>query len=205
MRKGRFSNSKTEWDRGVWVPGAFKLDHLHPFEPISFWQFSICFIFILGGHFLLPQRTNSEKREKSNSRNECDRGVQCLEHSNRTICSTLSPICSGKFQFVLCLYWEANSYYPRGLIVREGRFSNSKTEWDRGFWVPGVFKRDHLHPYKPLLFWKFSISFTFILGSQFLLPKRAINGKGEIFQFKKWLKQRVLGAWGIQTGPFASL
>ena len=44
---------------------VFKLEHLHPFEPILFWKFSICFIFILGGQFLLPQRANSEKGEFS--------------------------------------------------------------------------------------------------------------------------------------------
>ena len=75
VRKGSFANSRIGWDRGVWVPGAFKLDHLQPFKPILFWQFSMCFIFILGGQFLSPQRANSEKREKPNSRNEWNRGV----------------------------------------------------------------------------------------------------------------------------------
>ena len=46
--------------------------------------------------------------------------------------------------------------------------------------MPGAFKLDHLQPFKPLLFWKISNSFTFILGSQFLLPQRANNGKREI-------------------------
>ena len=31
--------------------------------------------------------------------------------------------------------------------------------------------------FKPLLFWKFSNFFTFILGGQFLLPQRANNGE----------------------------
>ena len=147
VRKGRFSNSKSEWDRGVWVPGAFKLDHLHPFKPILFWKFSICFIFILGGHFLLPQRANSEKGEKSNSRNG----------------------------------------------------------WDLGFWVPGAFKLDHLHHFKPIWFLEFSICFTFILGDHFLLPQRANTEKREICQFQKWMRQRGLGAWDIQTGVLAPL
>ena len=47
------------------MPGLFKLDNLHPFEPILFEQFSICIILILGGQFLLPQRASSEKREIS--------------------------------------------------------------------------------------------------------------------------------------------
>ena len=45
------------------MPGAFKLDHLHPVEPILFSKFYNFFTFILGGQFLLPQRANNEKRE----------------------------------------------------------------------------------------------------------------------------------------------
>ena len=46
--------------------------------------------------------------------------------------------------------------------------------WHMGIPVHGAFKLDHLHPIKPLLFWKFSIFFTFLLGSQF---QRANNEK----------------------------
>ena len=34
MRKGNSPNSRNGSDRGVSVPGAFKLDHLQPFKPI---------------------------------------------------------------------------------------------------------------------------------------------------------------------------
>ena len=37
-----------------WVPGAFKRDHLQPFEPILFQKIVNFFSFILGGQFLLP-------------------------------------------------------------------------------------------------------------------------------------------------------
>ena len=97
-------------------------------------------------------------------------GFECLGHSNQTICSPLSPFCSGNFQFVSPLYWEANSYYPRGPIVRKGSFPNSKSEWDRGFSLPGAFNLDHLQPFKPILFHHFSVCYIFILGGQFLLP-----------------------------------
>ena len=60
--KGNSSNSKTEWDRGLSVPGPFKLDHLHLIEPILFQKILNFFTFILGGQFLLPQRANNEKR-----------------------------------------------------------------------------------------------------------------------------------------------
>ena len=116
-------------------------------RPFIFCDISICFTFILGGHFLLPQRANTEKRENVNSR----------------------------------------------------------TEWDRGFLVPGTFKLNHLHPFKPILFWQFSICCTFILGDHLLLPQRAITEKREISQFQNWIRQRGLGALGIQTGPFADL
>ena len=41
------------------------------------------------------------------------------------------------------------------------------------FSVPGVSKLGRLQPYQPILYWKFSNFFTFILGGQFLLPQRA--------------------------------
>ena len=65
MGKGNSSNFKTEWDRGFSVPGAFKLDHLHPFKPLLFWKFSNFFPFILGGQFLLPQRSNNGTIERN--------------------------------------------------------------------------------------------------------------------------------------------
>ena len=61
-RKGNSSNFKIGWDRGVSVPGAFKLDHLQPFEPILSQKIFNFFTFILGGQFLLPQRANNENR-----------------------------------------------------------------------------------------------------------------------------------------------
>ena len=109
---------------------------------------------------------------------------------------TLSPFYSGNFQFVLHLYWEANSFYPRGLILREESFPNSKSEWDRGVWVPDALTLDHLNDFKPILFWEFSIWFTFILGGQFFLPQRPNIEKGEFSQFQKRKRQ---GVWGPMT------
>ena len=31
------------------------------------------------------------------------------------------------------------------------------------------------------------------------------NGKRELSQLQNWMRQRGFSAWGIQTGPFASL
>ena len=63
MGKGNSHNSRNGQDRGVCVPGAFKVDLLQPVEPLLFPKFSNFFTFILGGQFLLPQRANNEKRE----------------------------------------------------------------------------------------------------------------------------------------------
>ena len=47
------------------MPGAFKLDHLQPVEPILFPKISNSSLLYTGGQFLLPQRANNEKREFS--------------------------------------------------------------------------------------------------------------------------------------------
>ena len=83
--------SQYRWDRGVSVPWAFKLDHLQPFKPILFWNFSNFFTFILGSQFLLPQRANYGSWENFPFPNMDEtEGFECLGHSNRTICSPLS-------------------------------------------------------------------------------------------------------------------
>ena len=53
--------------------------------------------------------------------------------SNGTICSLLSSFYSANFQFVACSYWEANSHYPRGLIVRKESFTKSAINEIEGF------------------------------------------------------------------------
>ena len=45
------------------MPGAFKLDHLQPFDPILFQLISNFLIFIQGGQFLLPQMANNWSEE----------------------------------------------------------------------------------------------------------------------------------------------
>ena len=55
MRKGNSPNSRKGLDRGVSVPGAFKLDHLHPVKPILFSKFYNFFTFILGANSYYPR------------------------------------------------------------------------------------------------------------------------------------------------------
>ena len=132
-------------------------------------------------------------------------GFQCLGHSNWIICSPLSQFCFPKFSTFSLSYWGAHSYYPRGPIMRKGNSSNFQYGPDRWVSVPGAIKLDHLQPFEPILFSKISNFFTFILGSQFLLPQRANNGKGKFFQLPIWIRQRGFSAWGLQTGSLAAL
>ena len=53
---GKMEFSQPECEIGISVPGAFKLDHLQPVEPILFLQISNFSLFYTGGQFLLPQR-----------------------------------------------------------------------------------------------------------------------------------------------------
>ena len=97
---------------------------------------------------------------------------ECLGHSHWTICSPSSPSCSQNFPTFSLSYWEANSYYPRGLIIRKGISPNFRNGRDKGISVSGTFKLDHLQLIQPILFWYFCTFYAFILGSPFLLPLR---------------------------------
>ena len=72
--QGNSPNFKMGWYRGLLMPWAIKLDHLQPFAPFTFLNFSIFFTFILGGQFLLPQRSNNGKGNSSNPKSGWDRG-----------------------------------------------------------------------------------------------------------------------------------
>ena len=65
MRKGDSRNFRKGWGRWFSMPWAFKLNHLQPFKPILFPNFSNILTFILGSPILLPQRANNEKRQFS--------------------------------------------------------------------------------------------------------------------------------------------
>ena len=129
------------------MPGAFKLDHLHPIKPLLFWKFFNFFTFILGGQFLLPQRANNGKRENHPTpKVDEKKGFQCLGHSNWTICIPFSPFCSGKFPSFSPSYWEANSYYPRGPIMGKGKIIQPQKWMRQRVSNALAFKLDHLHP-----------------------------------------------------------
>ena len=104
---------------GVSVPGALKLDHLHPYKPILLMQFLICLTFILSSQSLLSQRVNSEKREFSQLQQWMGQmGFQCPGHSNWTICTPLSPFYSSSLNFPVggqfLLSQRASQYWGKG-------------------------------------------------------------------------------------------
>ena len=57
------------------MPGAFKLDHLQPIKPLLFQYFFTFSTFILGDHFLLPQKANYQKWEFFQLQNRMRQGV----------------------------------------------------------------------------------------------------------------------------------
>ena len=57
------------------MPGAFKLDHLQPFEAVKSHKIFNFFSFILGGQFLLPQSANNGKGEFIQLQNRMRQGV----------------------------------------------------------------------------------------------------------------------------------
>ena len=176
MEKENSSNPKSGWDSGFSVPGAFKLEHLQPIKPLLFTNFCIFFTFILGGQFLLPQRANNGKREFIQLQNWMrQRGLGAWGIQTGPFAALCTSHILKLFHLFHLHTGEANSYYPRRPIIRNGNSSNFKTEWDRGFSVPGAFKLDHLQPIKPLLFQYFFTFSTFILGDHFLLPQTANN------------------------------
>ena len=92
MRKGNSPNSKNGWYRGIYVPGALKLDHLQPVKPILLFKFSNFSTFILGSP--IPYYPRELKKRKWNPPNlSVTEGFQCLGQSNWTICSLLSQFC----------------------------------------------------------------------------------------------------------------
>ena len=133
------------------------------------------------------------------------RNFECLGYSNWTICSSLSPFCPKRFSTFSLSYWEANSYYPRGLILGNGESSNSRNEWEWQLWVTGAFKLDHLQPIKTILCKNFSNFSTLILGGQFLLPQRTNNGKGNSLNSKSEWDSGFSVPWAFKLDHLQSL
>ena len=75
MRNGSSLNSRNGLDRGVSVPGAFKLDHLQPVKPILFNKFYNFFTFIQDANSYYPREYKIENKKMEFSQPECERGI----------------------------------------------------------------------------------------------------------------------------------
>ena len=124
----------------TFVLKVFHLLHFHTGRPI----------------FIIQEGQYWEKGIHPTSKLDETEGFQCQGRACWTIFITLSHFCYENFPTFSLSYWEANSYYPRGPIMGKGNSPNFKIGWDRGFWVPGTFKLDHLHPLSPFCSGNFS-------------------------------------------------
>ena len=110
---GKRDSSKSEWDPGVPVLGAFKLDHLQPVKLILFQKISIFLPFILGSSIsYYPRERKMGKRDTSKSKR--DTGVSVLgalklDHL-QPVKLILFPKISTFLPFILGI---PISYYPR--------------------------------------------------------------------------------------------
>ena len=145
MGKGNSSNFKIGWDRGVSVPGAFKLDHLQPFEPILSQKIFNFFTFILGGQFLLPQRANMQKRKFSQLQNWMrQRGLTANSLSGQTkiIWSSVSHR-KKRANSVPCSAAMSTNRRWQGRREREGRCNVKGTNYQSDMSVWLFFGRRH--------------------------------------------------------------
>ena len=193
----RWILSKSEYEIGVWVPGA-KARGIQTGQIATCWAIFVLIYFSNLCTFIpqCPLPCYPRKMRKWKYRNLSE--IQCPWHSNWTICSLLSQFCSQIFSNFFTFILEGQFLLPQ---AENGKKEFSQPEWDRRVWVHGVFKLDCLQPVKPILVPKFSNFFTFILEGQFLLPQ-AENGQSGYLP--TWVRHKGLSAWGIQIGPFAT-
>ena len=153
------------------MPGAFKLGHLQPVQPILLFKFSNFFTFILGANSYYLRERKAENGKMEIFQPECESGISVpgafkLDHLQPVV-----PILFTKFSNFFTFILGANSYYPRERKAENWKMEIFQPECESWISVPGALKLDHLQPVKPILFTKFSNFFTFILGGQFLLPQ----------------------------------
>ena len=108
------------------MPGAFKLDHLQPVKPILFPKFYNFFTFILGANSYYPREGMAENGKMEFSQPECERGISVPGAFKLDHLHPVKPILFSKFYNFFTFILEANSYYPRGLIMRKGNSHNSR-------------------------------------------------------------------------------
>ena len=67
--------SQNECESEISVPGAFKLDHLQPVEPILFCKFSNYLTFILEANSYYPREGKNKTGKMEFSQPECESGI----------------------------------------------------------------------------------------------------------------------------------
>ena len=138
---------KSEWDTGVSVPRALKLDHLQPVRLIFFQKLSTLLSIMLGvpiSHY--PRGWKWEKR--IHSKMDEKQEFQYLRHSNWTISNLWCWFCPKNVPPSWALCWELPFLFtPEGEKEKKG--FTQKLMRHRG--LPGAFKLDHLQPFKLIL------------------------------------------------------
>ena len=187
------------------MPRAFNLDQLQPIKPILFWNISIFFTFILGKHFLLPQRTNNGKGEFIQLQYWIRQGV-FIAWGIQT-----GPFAAHSAHFVLEIFQlfhfhtgEPILITPEGQQWKRGIQPTSKLDETEGFGCLGHSKWTICSPLSPFcseIFPSFSPSYW---GAISYYPRGLIMEKRVFSQLQNWMRQKGLGTWGIQTGPFAA-
>ena len=165
--------------------GIFILDQEEAGDHILFSEILQFFTFILGSNFLLPQRANNGKRGilPTSKLNETE-SFQCLGNSNWTICTPLSPSCFKNFPSFPLSYWEANSYYPRGLIMGKGNHPTPELNERGNFECLGHSNWTICSPLSHFcsdIFPTFTLSYW---GANSYYPRGPIMGKGNFSNSK---------------------
>ena len=156
-REGKAENGKLEFsqpecERGILVPGAFKLDHLQPVKPILFPRFSNFFTFILGANSYYPREWQTENGEMEITQSLFESGISVPGAFKLDHLQPVEPILFPRFSNFFTFILGVNSYYPREWETENGKMEFSQPECERGISVPGAFKLDNLQPVEPLLF-----------------------------------------------------
>ena len=170
-------SSSPEWRSGYpmillvtwveWVPEAFKLGHLQPFEPILFPKFFQLFHFHVGRPILITPEVGMLKMGKGNSPNLSRLGVWGIQVGQYT--GLWANFVSHIFQLFHFHAWRPILFTQEGRRLKMGKgiFPN----WVD--WVPGTFKLDCLQPFEWILFPKFFNFLYFHAGRPILIaPER---------------------------------
>ena len=139
MRKGSSPNSQYGWDRGVSVPGAIKLDHLHPVKPILFSKFYNFFTFILEANSYYPSGLIMRKGSSPNSQYGWERGVSVSGAFKLDHLQPFAQIIFLKFHNFFTFILGGQFLLPQWANNEKGEFSQlQKWTGQRGFSAWGI-------------------------------------------------------------------